>query len=126
MPVFFHCILIIFLPQTLSFMVQLLDYSRIVGEVLQGQSSFAVTSSDDQRNIVLGKFLSKRTLCSRDDFTLILIYVCRYTCTYMYMYMYMYLPAPILWNVCIIIQKFLLDNNSYRNILWNKLFSLIH
>ena len=54
----FHCI-IIFVSQTLSFMEQLLDYSRIVGEVLQGQSSFAVSSSDDQRNVVLGKFLSK-------------------------------------------------------------------
>ena len=47
------------MSQTLSFMEQLLDYSRIVGEVLQGQSSFAVSSSDDQRNVVLGKFLSK-------------------------------------------------------------------
>ena len=55
-----HC----FVSQTLSFMEQLLDYSRIVGEVLQGQSSFAVSSSDDQRNVVLGKFLSK-SLSSR-------------------------------------------------------------
>ena len=52
-----------FVSQTLSFMEQLLDYSRIVGEVLQGQSSFAVSSSDDQRNVVLGKFLSKCLLC---------------------------------------------------------------
>ena len=55
-----------FLLQTLWFMEQLLDYSRIVGEVLQGQSSFAVSSTDAERNKALGKFLSKCTLLLLD------------------------------------------------------------
>lgn len=45
--------------QTMWFIEQLLDYSRIVGEILQGQSSFAVSSTEADRNKVLGKFLSK-------------------------------------------------------------------
>lgn len=45
--------------QTMWFIEQLLDYSRILGEVLQGQSSYATSSTDLERNKALGKFLSK-------------------------------------------------------------------
>ena len=43
--------------QTLWFLENLLEYSRIVGEVFLGEGSFAARSSDQERRKALGQYL---------------------------------------------------------------------